>query len=112
MPKIRVFTKAYRPFIMGGDCHAPIAAEVEALGPHDLGKGFQGYLVTSPSGKTHVAEATTGGFVGESLDAVRQDVAGCDDVAMMQGQVAMAAEKAKSAELLPPDEFWSYFKEG
>lgn len=99
-----VWTKAYRPFILGNP-HTPISCELPALGPVELGKGYTGYLIVAPNGKTFVAEATSGGFVGTSLESVRSDVADSDQ-ATMDKQVADAIEMAKDAARVQPEQFW------
>jgi len=63
---------------MGGDVNAPIATKLEVGEPFDLGGGFEGYLVVSPAGKTHVVESETGAFVGTSIDDVKADIAAGD----------------------------------
>lgn len=107
---IRAWTYGYFPFKMGGSPWQPIAADVEADGPHDIGKGMQAYLVTAPSGKTYVAEAVSGAFVGPSLERVRKDVrAGGED--MMAEQLRRAAEVAPTARVISADELWRMLKE-
>ncbi len=103
-----VWTKAYRPFILGGNVHAPIATTV-AVGPkYSLGKDLCGYLVISPKGETFVADAETGAFVGPSLEAVRADVWD-GDAEVMQQQLAEAAKAVKGATYLSPEQFWRSF---
>lgn len=107
--KLLVWTEAYSPFIMGGDVNAPIATEIEVVDPILLDHGIVVYLVTSPKGEVFVAESTTGAFVGDSLDKVRQDVANADPKVMSQ-QLERARERLKKANILSPDEFWARFR--
>lgn len=107
--KLTIWTEAYRPFIMGGDVNAPISTEIEVGEPVDLGKGITGYLVCSPSGKTFVAEATTGAFIGGSIDQVKTDI-GEAAPEVMQEQLAAAKKRAKSAESMEKDKFWGMFR--
>jgi hypothetical protein len=107
MPRITVWVPGHRPFLMGGDVHALLKAEVEADGPHDLGKGYSGYVVTTPSGKTHVAEATTGALIGPSLRDVRADIR-AGKPAVMKQQIAEARVQLSQAVTVPLAEFWQH----
>lgn len=84
--KLTIWTRAYSPFIMGGNVNAPIKTKVEAGDKFDIGKGFEAYLVVSPKGKTHVVDAITGAFVGTTIDEVRADVAE-GDIKVMRKQI-------------------------
>lgn len=90
---------------MGGNVNAPVSCEVEALGPFDLGAGYQGFLVVAPSGKTFVAESITGGIVGSTVDEVRADVASADKE-MMARQIENALKRGQEAVAVSVDEFW------
>ena len=105
--KMKVWTEAYRPFMLG-DVHAPICTDIEVGEPVDLGGGNVGYLVASPTGKTYVAEGTTGALVGSSIAQVREDISAADP-AVLRKQLAWAAERVKAATLLEKDEFWGMF---
>ena len=108
---VRVWTLKYEPFIMGGSVYQPVAAEVEHQGEHNLGQGFTGYLVKSPiTGKTYVAESTSGAFVGPTVQQVRLDILSCDDISVMKRQVEKAKDQAKGANVIPADEFWKLLK--
>lgn len=105
---MRVWTRAYRPFIMGGNPHAPICCELEPEGTvHSLGKGIQVVLVVSPNGKSAVVEVQSGGVVGTSLELVRQDVSEADSE-VMQEQIAQSIETAKIAVAVEAEEFWRH----
>ena len=108
---MKVWTEAYRPFILGGDVNAPIAADIEDTGPIlDLGEGYCGYLLVNPAtGDTFVAESTSGAFVGPSIEQVREDIA-TGSPALMCEQVDAAMERRHKAIMLPADEFWGVFK--
>ena len=103
---ITIWTLAYRPFIMGGDVHAPVGARVAALGPYDLGKGFEGYVVIDPfTGASAVAEASSGALVGPDLSSVRADIAAADE-AVMRRQVEESLETRKKVHVLDAEAFW------
>ena len=107
--KQTIWTAAYSPFIMGGDVNAPIATEVEVGDPIDLGGGIKGFVVVSPKGRIHVAEASTGAFVGTDVDKVKADIA-AGDPAVMKKQLAEAKEQFKNANHLEPEAFWGRFR--
>jgi hypothetical protein len=104
--KVRVYTLRYEPFIMGGSVWQPVAANVEWEGEYDLGKGYRGYLIISPNGKTFVAESQSGAFVGPSIQQVREDIAESEDIDFMKKQVEDAKIQSKQATEIPADEFW------
>jgi len=86
-----------------------IAAQLEVEGPYDLGKGYSGFIATSPGGETFVVERTTGGFVGGSLEEVRKDVKKAH-AAVLKKQMAKQMEVAATATLYKPKTFWSYLE--
>ncbi len=102
---MRIWTRAYTPFIMGGDCYAPIICEWPVDGPFDLGKGYQGFLAISPGGQTFVVEAETGGIVGSTVKAVRQDIEVADSV-VMEAQIIAAKQAVLRARTVTSVEFW------
>ena len=102
-----IWTQGYSPWILGGDVHAPVGAEIAVGECYDLGGGFKGYLVASPlTGETYVAEATTGAIVGSSLKEVRADISAADADTMTR-QVEEAAEQVKRVRVEPAKEFWA-----
>lgn len=107
MTTIRIWRPAYRAFMMGGNVHTPICADVEALGPYDLGKGFQGYVVTDTyKGCSRVVCAESLGVIGDTLESVRADVGRCKDVAFMRKQVAEAKIEGETATVMDAEAFW------
>ncbi len=102
-----IWTRGYFPFTMGGSVWRPMTAECEVTGPHDLGKGFEGYLAFGPDGMTKVAEAESGAIVGDTLDQVRADIAATDDVVLMQRQVEAARKEIGFGGVnVTAEEFW------
>lgn len=101
---MRIWTEAYRPWMMGGDCNAPIICDVPVDGPFDLG-GSQCFLATSPSGKTFVAEGITGAIVGPNIEIVRSDIEAVDET-VVEGQIARAKIRVLRADTVSQDEFW------
>ena len=106
---IRIWTECYRPFLLCGNVNQPIAAQIEAHGPYDLGQGFEGYLVIAPFGKTFVVEKESGGIVGASLDVVREDIVACPDAALMKGQIENAKKRGRTAQEMDAKQFWNLF---
>lgn len=105
--KFLVWTRGYRPFTMGGNVHYLRGTVLEVGELHDLGKGFFGYLITSPDGeKTHVAEKESGAFIGTSLEDVRKDVEECKDIEVMWKQVKEALEMRNKVEIETSEQFW------
>ena len=109
MTTITIWTQAYRPFMMGGNVHAGIKTQVEAEGPFDLGKGYQGYLLTAPWGETFVAEAQSGGLIGPDLETVRADVKEADPE-VMKGQIEWALKELKGCTAEAPAKFWAMIR--
>jgi hypothetical protein len=110
MNKVRVYTMEYVPFVMGGSVYQPICTEVESAGEYDLGKGFTGYLIVAPNGRTFIAEKESGAFIGGTIDGVRNDITSCDDIQFMQKQVSDAVKYVKQARMVSPSEFWRKLK--
>ena len=106
-----VWTWGYFPFSVGGAPRRPIKATLPVEGPHDLGGGFTGYVVTCPSGESYVAEASSGALVGPSLEEVRADITGGDRIAMSE-QIAQAQETRDRSTAMSADEFMRYIEKG
>jgi hypothetical protein len=103
--KHNIWTWYYNPWKMGGSCNQPMLAEVECLGPYDLGKGYEGYYTVSPNGRTFVMEAETGAIVGYTLEEVRSDISSGDEQEM-RDQIGLAKVAVIHAEHVTIDEFW------
>ena len=108
---VRVYTLEYVPFVMGGNVWQPISTSVGHHGKYDLGKGFQGYLIYAPSGRTYVAESRSGALIGPSIFDVRLDITNCDNTNVMENQVMDAIEQSKTARKITKKEFWRLLKE-
>jgi hypothetical protein len=107
---MKVWTQAYRPFMLGGDVHRPVCCELEPLGPTlDLGKNYFGVSVIAPTGKVFIVEVITGAIIGSSLAEVRKDVEDGDE-AIMRKQIVWATQMANKAEMVEPERFWTYVK--
>ena len=102
---MEVWMYQYRPFTMGGSVYQPVKCDIPALGPYDIGKGYEGYVIVSPDDRTFVVDAISGGVVGPSLTQVREDVEQ-GDPDMMAEQVAGATELAAKAVWVDVETFW------
>lgn len=103
---MKVFYYNYRPFIMGGSPHQYVACDVPVEGPHDLGKGFEAYTVTTPSGRLFVIEATTGAVISDSLQQAQKDVEDGDSHTMNQ-QIEKAKEWMQRTTTVAEEQFWT-----
>ena len=105
-----VWTRGHDPFVTGGAVDYVLKTTVPVKGPYTLENGYKGYLVTAPNGKTFVAEALTGAFVGPTLESVRADIKQAKPYVMKQ-QIKEALqfyndEWRQRAEA-KPEAFWS-----
>lgn len=102
---MRIWTFAYRPWIMGGNVNAPVMCDVPVTGPYDVGKGLQVYLATSPSGRTFVAESITGALVGPTVPDVRADVE-LATKEVMDKQIEDAKSAVLGVHMIAVKNFW------
>lgn len=102
-----IWRRQYRPFIFGGSPERLVKCEYPADdGPHDLGGGFTGYLITTPKKhRTYVVESTSGAILGDSLEMVRGDIAVGDQM-FMTVQIADACQQRELADFISVDEFF------
>ncbi len=106
---MKIWTEAYRPFIMGGDVNAPVATDIDVGEKIPIGKGYFIFLVANPiTGRTHVVEERSGAFIGNTIKEVRQDVIDAP-LEMMDKQVEEAIKRSKKAEIVGTDAFWKMF---
>jgi hypothetical protein len=109
--QVTVWTRGYRPFIMGGNVNADLKADVECDGPFDLGKGYSGYVFQAGK-KWFVAESESGGIVGngatqeEALKSVIDDVRVADE-AFMEQQIKDACARREKAAMQNTEYFLS-----
>lgn len=109
MEKIRIFNRAYRPFIMGGDVHGFISTDVDVTETFIVNDFITLYEVRGPDGKTAIVEAISGGIVGNSLNKVLKDIETAEPDVMKE-QIKGACEMAKRADHVSETEFWKYFR--
>jgi hypothetical protein len=106
---MKIWTEAYRPWILGGNCRAPVSCDVPVDGPFELGKGYIGYIATSPNGRKFVIESETGALIGSSLDGVREDIRSGDETVMKQ-QIEHAKRRALETDSISVELFWKLLK--
>ena len=105
-----IWTRGYRPFILGGDVNAPLGTTIKVGELFELGDGYQGYLVANPNtGTTYVVEVQTGAIVGPDLETVRQDIKEADSK-VMAAQIGKAMEDQEKVVVQDPTEFWGRMK--
>jgi hypothetical protein len=106
---LKMWTKSYRPFVMGGSVNYLVGCELETPEEVDLGKGVVGYVVLTPKGSTAIAEKTSGAIVGTSLQDVREDIDSCG-AEMMADQLAAACCQVKDVRWVSPEKFWTLYR--
>jgi len=97
------WTMVYNAFTMGGSVWRPSGFEFKEGDAVHLGKGFYGYVLESPNGKTIVVEKQSGAIVGNSLEEVVSDIAEAE-FETMQKQVEHAC--SKNINLVSEEKFW------
>jgi hypothetical protein len=110
MTEMLVWKQSYRPFLLGGNLRAPMSATLPVMGPFDLGGGYQGFLALHPeNNSTYVVESITGGIVGSSLEAVRNDIATAK-TEVMEKQIEDAKKQVAEAYTVSAVDFWRSLK--
>lgn len=94
--------------ILGGSVNYILQAELECTGPHDLGKGYVGYIAKSPSGKSFVSEEKSMAIVGNNLYEVQQDIKMAKKQIMIS-QILDAKKKYEAMDVVnvSPQEFFN-----
>ena len=103
---IDVWTKQHHPMELGGPATRDVRSEVPGDGPHDLGKGYLGWLITAPDGGTFVVEGTSHAIVGSALEEVREDVRQ-GDAGLMAQQVQDGLRMFQQAQQITPEQLWA-----
>lgn len=104
---MRVFTRAYRPFLMGGNCNANLAAEIETVRTVTV-HSYTLHLIVSPDGKKEAwVDDVSGGLVGGNLGEVENDIAKADRT-FLDLQLEEQRIVGEAAEPVDADEFWSH----
>lgn len=103
---LTIWKRGYSPFMLGGEVNRPIKTTVDVVGdPIKVGKGFEVYEVKSPDGRTFIAEATSGGIVGDALEQVMEDIE-AGDPEFMRKQVKEAFLERERARPVTVEEFF------
>jgi hypothetical protein len=71
----------------------------------DLGMDFKGYYI-SVNGRSYVFEKESGGWVGDTLEQVREDIKACGNRNIMEEQVADAIVERERVKLISFAEFF------
>lgn len=113
-----IFTKSYRPFIMGG-VNAPVGTVIGSYEPVAIGKGYTGMLVrNSERGLWHMALEICGAIIGTDpdkeklIERVKWDVeSGDQDLMDEQAEKGRLMRDSLGAEkILDQREFFSLFR--
>lgn len=94
---------------MGGRVNQPTGFETELDNLQELARGFKGYLVTTPKGKTIVVEEKSGAIIGDTIANVRKDIMTCDDILLMEKQVEKACREQEKVLVISEEEFWEAY---
>jgi len=101
---MKVWTKAYRPFIMGGNVNADVVADIQLNGQINVG-GTGLVMIQAPNGDLIWVCATTGGLLGEDLDSIRKDLAESNALVLAQQMIDMK-DRGEKADPVTTEEFW------
>lgn len=108
--KVLAWIPRYRPFIMGGDVHAGIKAELQVVDTLDVGQGHKVHVVKAPNGVSFYVETECGAMMGNDLMMILEDVKQ-GDPEVMKGQIEQGRKDRDRAELSHDlVYFWSYMK--
>ncbi len=108
--KMKIWTQAYRPFMMGGNVNAPITAEVEVSDNEMyVGKGYSIRTAISPKGKLFVVDVITGRIVGNDIEQVGKDISEGDEN-VMEKQIKDILEYKKTCDSISEEEFWNLLR--
>jgi hypothetical protein len=106
---IKIWTKAYLPWRLGGDGRGAISTIVKYQKVVKLGHGYQGVVVKAPDGSTVVAERETGAIIGSSVRMVHEDVSS-GNKKVMKDQMAWARKELQNAQPVTEEKFWTMLK--
>jgi len=108
---MRIGTRRYQPFIMGGSCWNEMATEIDVtdLPRHAVGHGFDVIEVSRPDGSIIYVEPVSGGLVGTVLEEICADMQDTTPEFVEKQQAEMRAVGQK-AELVSNAAFWGAFK--
>ena len=105
---MRIWTRAYRPWIHGGDVHQPIICDVDVTGPYEAGS-HQLFIARSPNGTVFIAEGETGAIVGGDLAEVTNDIVAAELVVIEKQMIWARSQVTKTAEVTR-EEFWKLLR--
>ena len=105
----KVWTKNYRPFVMGGSVNYPISTFVQPIEVRKI-KGIEFFTFKTPSGAMKLAEGVTGGIIAEDFEDLLTAIEGCDK-SFLKGQIddAIRDFKPHESQQMTNDEFYSHY---
>ena len=109
MAKLKIWTLAYRPFVMGGRTNYSAATELEVSDPVTIREpGIKVCESDTPRGK-RVALYPNGAIVGDSIEEVTADLTSAP-APVIEAQLWWAAEEAAKAELMSNEQFFNIYR--
>jgi hypothetical protein len=105
--KRKVWTKAYQPFRMGQNPNRPISTEVEVI-EEKIINDIALFSFKTGKGTIRIAEAITGGIVGNSFEEVENDLISAD-AEVVKKQLKSAEAQSNSSEKMSNDQFFSLY---
>jgi hypothetical protein len=104
----KIWTRSYRPFIMGGNVNQPMCTVVPVLERKNI-EGFDFFSFQTPKGTIKVCEAQTGGIIADSFDEVFENIEGVPKE-VLQGQIDGAKHLAETADKKTNEEFFKHYR--
>jgi hypothetical protein len=104
---MKAWTYFADPLTVGGYINKAKGFKFEGKEKVVLGKGYFGYVLQSPKGKTIIVESQSGAIIGNDLNIVKSDIQqGDSDI--MKKQVEQAIKETIT--LITEQQFWSRYK--
>ena len=101
---LRIWSQGFRPFIMGGDVHRPMACEITSYSESFLLAKVSIRAAIRPDGVMVFLEPG-GGIVGDQIAVLRRDLMKCSPK-LAKEQMERSKKLNDYALLMPEEEFW------
>jgi hypothetical protein len=103
----RIWTVAYRPFIMGGNVNEAISTEVTIIERRMI-NGFNFFTFKTPRGSIKVCDAQTGGVIADSFEELEKNIEGLSKE-FLQSQIDGAKERFPNMREMTNEEFFGMY---
>jgi len=105
----KIWTRAYRPFVMGGNTNEVICTYVHIFEERTINE-FDFFSIRTPAGTVKICDAYTGGIIADSFEELERNIKGVKRE-ILQEQLDRAKKAADDdATELTNDEFFRYYK--